>query len=271
MVVSHLENNKLIRVLVVDDEPEIYLVLVRAFKLLGYYAAAAASGEEALALLQRETFDIMILDMALPDIAGVEVMKKAQSIHRNLPIIILTGNATLESAIAAIKSEAIDYLLKPVNLHDIVDAVNIALQKRATRMQKEQLADSISLLQGAQAASTLTQETLLSRSILVVPPLRLDRAYCTLVMMGSKGHTVKLTRGETAVLACLMTQPHHAFSCEQIVRTAWGEIVDRHQAESIVRPYILRLRQKIEPDPAKPILIRTVRQVGYLLASAEDA
>jgi DNA-binding response OmpR family regulator len=268
---TYTQENKPVRMLIVDDEPGIYLTLARVFNTLGYQAEVAASGEEALALLQRERYDLIILDMVLPDMNGVEVMQRAHRILPELLIIILTGHATLESALAAIKSEAVDYLIKPVSVHNIVNVVVHALQERNARLQKMQLAEVLTSLQGFKtlSASELTRQTLLNRSTLVVPPVKLDWPHRLVTMMEIPERLVKLTRGESAVLACLMTQPGHPISCQQLVQFAWGEIVDNHHAENIIRPCILRLRRKLEHDPHKPVLIQTIRQSGYLLTSTQ--
>ena len=82
----------------------------------------------ALAWLERASFDVLVVDMNMPGMGGVEVMQAARQHRPDLAIIVLTGHATLESAIAAVKSEAVDYLLKPVSVHDLKTAVNKALQ-----------------------------------------------------------------------------------------------------------------------------------------------
>ena len=102
-----------VKLLVVDDEPHIRAPLVRALSLIGYDVGEAASGREALALLEQSTYDLMILDILMPDLNGIEVMQRAHRKWPELLIIVLTGNASLESAIVALRSEVF------VHSHDL--------------------------------------------------------------------------------------------------------------------------------------------------------
>ena len=254
------------RLLIVDDEPHIRSALVRALNLAGYYAEEAASGKEALFLLTQAFFDLIVLDLCLPDIEGVVVMQQAHQLQPGLLVVILTGQATLESAIAAVKSEAVDYLRKPAGVHEIIDAVTRALQKRASRTQKEQLARALDLLQSDAAPALLTTVN----GSLSVGPLKLDRSNRLVTVNDEPVRTIALSRGETAVLASLMARPNHVLSCLQLVQVAWGYHADRKEAESVIRPYISRLRSKLEHDHTKPRLIRTVRRRGYLFSAVSS-
>ena len=250
------------KVLVVDDELHIRSALVRALNLVGYDAEEAVSGNEALALLKQTSYDLMVLDMLMPDIQGVVVMQQAHLLQPELLIVILTGHATLESAIAAIKSDATDYLLKPVSIHEIIDAITRALQKRAAHLQKERLASALELLQwGTPPASVAAMN-----GRLLVGPLKLDRSNHLVTVENGLERTVELSKGEAAVLASLMAHPGQTLSCQQLVQAAWGYRVDKRDAESVIRPYIFRLRHKLESDPKKPVLITTVRGQGYLFS-----
>ncbi len=123
-------------VLVVDDEPNVCSALTRSLTLSGYRADAASSGHQALGLLQRTPYDLMLLDLRMPGMDGVEVMQRAREVRPDLLIIVLTGHATLESAITAVESHATDYLLKPVSLHDVATAVATALLQRAKVLRR---------------------------------------------------------------------------------------------------------------------------------------
>ena len=111
------------RVLVVDDELLIRSGLAQALSLSGYAADVADCGEQALAKLALASYDVMVLDLQMPGIHGVEVMHRAHAMWPQLSIIILTGHATLGSAISAVKSEAADYLLKPVSVHQVIETI----------------------------------------------------------------------------------------------------------------------------------------------------
>ncbi len=264
------------RLLVVDDEPQIRSALTRGLSLLGYHVEEAGSGREALTMLKRAPRDAMVLDMFMPGMDGVEVMQRARQMYPDLAIIVLTGRPAMESAIAAVKSEVADYLLKPASVHDIADAVAHALQKRQERLQgRQQLQDLVQDLN--QALNTMRQAAAPSADLLPVvpashepvlhvPPLTLDRRQRLVVIEGDPPRSIQLTVGEVAVLAVLMSYPNQVVPYRELVRLAWDYPMNEHEAQAMIRPYIFRLRQKLEANPKRPCLIRNVRGSGYLLA-----
>ena len=263
------------RLLVVDDELHIRTALVKAFTLVGYEVDEAASGQEALAMLNAGSYDLMILDIVLPDLAGIDVLQWANQIQADVSIIILTGNATLESAIAAIKSDAVDYLLKPASIHEIIDAVSHALQKRVASAQKEFLVEMLGntgeLPNASERPPALSPPSPTNHDrFVVVSSWCLDRSRCEVIINEEPKRQVDLSKGETAVLYYLMQNVDQTVSWEQLVWLAWGYKADPYEAKSIIRPYIFRLRNKLEKNPQEPHLICTVRKYGYKLVSTND-
>ena len=116
------------RILVVDDEDRVREGLCWSLRVSGYTVDEALSGAQALALLGRGAFDLMLLDMNMPAMDGVEVMERARRVQPDLAIIVLTGHATLDSAIAAVKWGAGDYLLKPVGVQGLQAAVGTGVK-----------------------------------------------------------------------------------------------------------------------------------------------
>jgi DNA-binding response OmpR family regulator len=238
------------RVLVVDDEMEVRSVLMRFLNLSGYRADEAASGDQALEMLERTPYDVVVLDIRMPDMDGVEVMRRARQVRPGVPIIFLTGYATLETAIAALRSRATDYLLKPAGICDLAAAVACALQQR-------------------------TQQDLLqvpsSERFLCVGPVSLDRERRVAIVEGAgdaDAFGVELTVSEAALLAHLVQHPGIVLSCRELAQVAldYNNLSER-EARNIIRPHIARLRKKIESDSANPRLIRTVPSRGYILSS----
>ncbi len=125
------------RVLLVDDEPEIRRLLSRHLKRLGYTVREAGDGEEAAAAAEDEIPDVVITDMAMPRLGGLELLEKLRSLDPGLPVIVLTGHASLENVIAAMRrGAAFDYLLKPLpDLTVLEVAVARALEVRRLRAQ----------------------------------------------------------------------------------------------------------------------------------------
>ncbi|MCL4298458.1 MAG: response regulator [Anaerolineae bacterium] len=128
------------RLLLVDDEPNIRTAVGRALRLMGYKKVEEAnSGSKALEMLEQASYDLLLLDMHMPDMDGIAVMTRARQLYPELLIVILTGNATLKNAIAAVKLEAIDYLQKPARIQDIAKAVTSALQRKRIGQSLETL------------------------------------------------------------------------------------------------------------------------------------
>ncbi len=233
------------QVLIVDDEPSVRQVLRTALEERGYEVEEAASGEEALSRLAVRRYDLLLLDLRMAGVSGVEVMQRVRLSRPGLPIIILTGYATLESAIAAIRCGAADYLLKPVSIREIARAVERALQQSAA---------------GPMSGGSTPKA-------LAVGPLMLDLQAGRLTITGSEGEcrAVDLTPGEAAVLACLMRSPGEVVTHSVLAREVWNLSLGPEQPRDVVRVVIHRLRSKIEADPRHPSLIRTVFGRGYRL------
>lgn len=272
---AYSETDTKARLLVVDDESHIRVPLVRALSLHGYSVEEASSGHEALTLLDHAPYHLMVLDLRLPGLDGVEVMQQAHQIHPDLLIIILTGHATLESAIAAVRSEAVDYLLKPATTQEILSAVDDALQKRSKHVTHQQLSqmmsDTLEALHQTQAPPPppVKSESDSERFVQAYP-LVLDRQTRLVTLSDDPSHMIELTTGEVGLLASLMAQPGQVLSCRTLASSAWGYDMAEPEAQSLVRPHISRLRRKLEANPQLPRLIRTVRRRGYYYASIQS-
>jgi DNA-binding response OmpR family regulator len=276
------ESEKL-RLLIIDDEPDVCSALTNTLRREGYFAEEATSGQQALILLQRDSYDVMILDMQMSGMSGMDVMRHVRQLYPELSIVILTGHATLDNAIAAAKSEqVVDYLLKPAKNQEIIDAVTRALQKRTERLRQKRLVEAAGQVLDAMRqsetssspaptseVSTAPVETTQEGSI-HVPPLRLDRKRRLVTVEDNPASPIKLTKGETDVVVSLMASPNRVLSCRELVFAAWGYDTDETEAVSIIRPYISRLRRKIAAVIKEPQLIRTVRGYGYYFAPSEE-
>lgn len=263
-----------IRILIVDDEP-IGSILGRMLQLVGYEVGEAASGEEALLHLEEEFYDLMILDMQLPGIEGKEVIRLARRRWPNLLIIVLTGYASLDSAILAVRSRVVDYLQKPVALDEVINAVVEALAKHRGVMQKKELWELVGknskLISESEPDSLPTPHLEKhQQNTLFVEPLFLNRSERSVRFKDNLKELVMLTKGEMAVLSVLMSYPDQVFSCRQLVQGAWGYNTDDESAKSIIRPYISRLRKKLDLDNDEQSLIQTVRNQGYMLSADTD-
>jgi DNA-binding response OmpR family regulator len=236
------------RVLVVDDEPVPRMTVTRALNLMGYRADEAASGVEALRKLTSGYYDLMLLDLRMPGLDGVEVLRQARTRSPDTLVIILTAHATLDSAIAAVRFGAVDYLLKPYSIRDTEAAIARALENR----------------QSAPEAGHAPARRTLQRGPLT---LDLETRIATVLLPEGGVRQAALTGNEAALLLHLMESPNTPFSCRDLARAPLGYDVSEPEAEDIVRPHISRLRNKIEADPTRPVLIKTIREKGYLFST----
>jgi two-component system KDP operon response regulator KdpE len=252
------------------------LALSRALRLKGYlYVDEAHSGAEAVEKITHMPYDLMMLDIRMPEMDGMEVLQKAQQIRPNLLVIILTGHAAMESALAALKSGmVVDYLLKPASLEQVEAAIRKALRKRLNELQqRHSLETAIAALEQLKTEAPATHGGAMPLPLerfLHAGPVTLDRdnRQATLQWEG-KATTAVLTASEESILALLMSRPGDVFSSRRIAHEALNYDLNENEAKSIVHPHIVRLRRKIEQDSKHPGLIRTVRGKGYTL-SIED-
>jgi DNA-binding response OmpR family regulator len=258
---SFSANGQTTRLLIVDDEQSICVVLARALGYLGFDVEAVNSGPEALARLAETDYDLMLLDLRMPGMDGMEVMQHVRQSNPELPIIIMTGQGTLESAIAALKLGALDYVLKPVGVPELAAAVEQALHKHG---HVSGGARPMPAPAGQEPLSPAGNGT--SQRLVHLPPITLDYQTRLVSVAGDPPRQAELTEGEMAVLSTLMTYPDQVFSCRQLARVALEYDLDEIPAQSVIRPYIFRLRQKMEANPRQPQLIRTVRGRGYMFS-----
>lgn len=254
------------RVLIVEDNDDSRWLLSRACQTAGYTVSQAATGQEALDKLEDRLFDVMLLDLHLPDMHGVEVLEEADSLQPDLVTIILTAKPTLDSAIAAVKGGVVDYLRKPVATRDVLEVIAANMAQRAERHRRlielgtvgEELVDD-----GPDKPSARQGQA--DDENVGKPELQLNRAKREVKIVHDGGRTIALTKSEAAVLAVLLEHAGDVQSSEALVHEAWGEELEPAHASSIIRPLIFRLRQKIEEEPSNPHIIRTVRGSGYVI------
>jgi two-component system KDP operon response regulator KdpE len=261
-------------IVVVDDEAVTRVSLADALRLEGYDVDTAASGEEALSLLRkRGPFDLVILDLKMPGMDGLEVAERIRATSSDTVIILLTAFGTMETAIQAIRQGAHDYLLKPCPIPEILRSVSEGLAKRQQTHLRQQLVeqlkqtvsqlDAIETWEAAEQIASAEPERFLEiRDVLV------DRQKHMVIL---QGRPLDLTPTEFKVLSCLMDRPDEVWSPKQLVRRARGYDTDTPGARAIIRVHIRRLRKKLEPDPSHPTYILNVRGVGYMFASTSQS
>ena len=117
-------------VLIVDDDPDVLSMLERLLKKLEYNPFVAKNGEEAVQIIDRNKIDVVVSDLVMSEMGGMELLKRVKSRKGDVPFVMITGHPTIETAVEAIKKGAYDYLLKPISKDDLVLSINRALEKK---------------------------------------------------------------------------------------------------------------------------------------------
>jgi two-component system, OmpR family, KDP operon response regulator KdpE len=223
------------RLLVVDDEPQIRRMLGRGLAGAGYDVVVAASGEEALGEAERRQPDLVILDLTMPGIGGLETCRRLRE-RSSVPIIILSVQEREADKIAALDSGADDYLTKPFGLGELLARIRAALRR-------------------ANAPGALAP-------IFTAGPLCVDFDRRLVTLHDAPLH---LTPTEFDILKCLVHHADRVVTHGVLLRAVWGE---RFGTEPhYLHVYVNQLRRKIELDPAVPRFIITEPGVGYRLQS----
>jgi two-component system response regulator ResD len=221
------------KILIVDDEPNIREVVGLYLRQDGYAVVSAADGEEALGLYRRERPDLVILDLILPGLDGLEVCRRIQE-ERRVPLIMLTARGEEADRILGLDAGADDYVVKPFRPRELMARVSVLL--RETEAQADQ-ADG-----GAFASDGLCMDPN-TREVVV------------------RGAPATLTAREFDLLYYMASSPGHTFTRDELMEAVWDH---EFAAEpSAVTMHVRRLREKIEADPGQPRHLQTVWGVGY--------
>jgi DNA-binding response OmpR family regulator len=219
------------RILVVEDEAEIAGYLRRGLVYAGYSVEIVTSGSDALAAARERPPDLVILDLGLPDIDGLDVASRLRA-GPPLPILMLTARDAIADRVAGLEGGADDYLTKPFAFEELLARVHVQLRRRSEQMD---------------------------HALLMVGPLTLDIAAHE-VRMG--GQRVELTAKEFEVLDFFMRHPRQVLTREQVYERVWG--YDFGSDSNVLEVYVRSLRQKLEAANT-PRMLHTVRGVGYVL------
>jgi two-component system response regulator MtrA len=222
-------------VLVVDDDPALAEMLGIVLRNEGFEPVFVADGEQALAAFRDHRPDIVLLDLMLPGMSGIDVARaiRAESL---IPIVMLTAKTDTVDVVLGLESGADDYVMKPFKPKELVARIRAQLRRGRG---------------GETPAERLVIGPAHNQITIDVPAHTVSR----------NGTEVKLTPLEFDLLIALARKPRQVFTREVLLEQVWGY---RHSADTrLVNVHVQRLRAKIEPDPERPEIILTVRGVGY--------
>jgi DNA-binding response OmpR family regulator len=228
------------RVLIVDDEEIARVSLAEILRLEGYQIKAVGSGEAAVEILKNEPFDVMILDLKMPGIGGMGVLKVVVKKLPDLQIIMLTAHGSLDTAIQAIRFRIHDYLLKPVTPEQIVESIERALAKN----REEKAASSVPNIKEFPGGSSID--------------------FSKRMIMWDGGR-ISLTPTESKLLGTLYEMNGQVITHSDLVLKCQGYRVNNEEAAKILRPVVSRLRQKMKDMPGWDEWIKNIRGAGYML------
>lgn len=259
-------------VLIIDDEPGLRHTLTRLIQMAGCQVTAVSDGKEALTLLEKPAFDLVYLDIHLPGISGLDILRAIRKKSAQLPVILLTGHATLQSALEAIRLGATDYLLKPIDPEILVARTRVILQEQMLERRQRELEQQIAALQAELQALKKTEEYAAAlpppvpnpeARFLKRGPLILD-LQTRRSTMGAQVLTIPPTAFEYLVI--LARHAPDVVDYETLVAEAQGyNNTSRYEAQEMTKWHIHTLRQALEPKPADPQYILNVRGIGYRL------
>jgi two-component system, OmpR family, KDP operon response regulator KdpE len=226
----------ILRILVVDDEPAIRRLLHTSLSAQGYQITEAPDAASALATLGRNTFDVVVLDLGLPETDGFEVIRQLREHGATVPIVVLSVRSDEAGKVRALDMGADDYVTKPFGIEELLARIRTAVRHR------------------------LQQEG--ERPIFKSGDLGVDLVRRIVTVRGAE---VKLTPREYDLLRLLIAHSGKVLTHRFILREVWGTETD----VAYLRIYVRTLRQKIESDPEQPSLILTEQGVGYRLRAPD--
>lgn len=222
-------------ILVIDDEPPIQRLLSINLESAGYRVSLAPDGEEGLLQAAKKHHDAIILDLGLPGIGGVEVLKRIRE-WTQTPVIVLTVHDSANEKIEALDSGADDYVTKPFNTGELLARIRAAMRR--------------------------THRTAASEPVFEIGDVTVDLSARRVTRAGQP---VMLTATEYNLLRLFIQHAGKVLTHQHLLQEVWGP---QHQGQmAYLRVYMLRLREKLEADPAKPKLLITEPGVGYRLSS----
>jgi DNA-binding response OmpR family regulator len=224
------------RILIIDDEPEMVRGLEDNLRFEGYQTLSATNGADGLDLALREGPDLVLLDIMMPRLSGWDVLRGLRAKERDLPVIMLTARGEEVDRVLGLELGADDYVTKPFSLRELLARVRAVLRRPGPRQRMETFAFGD------------------------------IRLHVRARQVFKAGHEVRLTRKEFELLHYLAEHPGEVITRDRLLDEVWG--YEQFPTTRTVDTHMLRLRQKLERDPERPVHLLTVHGQGYRFAPA---
>jgi len=282
-----MTGNQPAHVLVVDDEGANRYSVSKTLQRVGYVVEEAASGEDALEHVDNQEFDVVLTDIRMQGIDGIELLRRIKEASPDAIVILMTGYASLGTAVEALRLGAHDYLIKPSSSQDIRSSVGRGVERARNLKRRRRLLDAIKsdvfeLAREDVESARISYDTSFERSTpqysermpepvsntmqlgpLTVFPGRYQ------ISVGDK--PIDLTPTEFDLLLYLAAHRGRVVPCHELVREVRGYAVDESEAREVIRPHVSNLRRKLKGAGENTDLIVNVRGIGYRLSEVAEA
>jgi DNA-binding response OmpR family regulator len=259
-------------ILIIDDEPNLRRSLGLILQRAGYTITTAANAEESLHLLRAGAFDLAFLDIKLPDQNGIQLLPQIRELYPDMPVLILTAHATLDTAIEAVKLGARDYLLKPIDPENILSRVEELIKEEKPKRRREiadQMQNLLNELQSIDGKEP--RPAAVKKGTIELDPTRYLK--CGSLTLDRHTHSVQFDDTNTSLppstfdyLVTLVRHSPNPVTYEKLVSESQGyQHLSRAEAREIARWQMHEIRKVLEADQRHPKLVITVRGVGYRL------
>jgi DNA-binding response OmpR family regulator len=275
-------------VLVVDDEGAIRYSVSKTLQRIGYQVDEAASGEDALDMISKREYDVILTDIRMPGLTGVDLLKRIKDISSDAIVILMTGYASLGTAVESLRLGAHDYLIKPSSSQDIRQSVARGVDRARNLKRRRSLLDAIRSNVFELARSDVDKLAAVFEENEPAPMPESRYEPTPIASMGEPvtgnmtlgpltiypgryqisvgDQPIDLTPTEFDLLLYLAAHRGRVVSCHELVREVRGYAVDEAEAREVIRPHVSNLRRKLKQTGKDADLIVNVRGIGYRLS-----
>jgi len=257
-------------ILIIDDEAALRQTLARILQQAGFETTTAENGEQGLSFIQTSNFDLILMDLRMPGMAGMDALKFIHTNYPNLPVILFTAQPDLNSAVEALRNGATDYLLKPLKPQAVIKRAQSVLANRKKENRKREITLQIEALQAelksleTDAASPLPSVSVSADRFLKRGTLVLDlHKRC----LNINEQTINIPHTSFNYLLVLARHSPDVVNYQTLVAEAQGYEADMHEAQELTKWHIHQLRQAIEKNAHTPSILINVRGTGYRLVT----